>query len=263
MRATGGILGEIVRDTRLRVNADQALVPLPTLAERCRLLPRQDPARFRRALQQPRLTVIAEVKQASPSKGLIAADFPYLAIARDYEAGGAAAISVLTEPHFFRGSDRYLEEIAGAAHVPVLRKDFVVDGYQLYQARALGAAAVLLIAAVLDDDELAAYTELARELGLGTLVEAHTAAEADRAVACGADAVGLNNRDLTTFQVDLGTSLRLRDRLPTGTAAVSESGISSRAETVRLAAAGFDAVLVGETLMRSADRRAAIGALLP
>ena len=180
---------------------------------------------------------------------------------REYESLGASAISVLTEPRHFLGDDRYLEEIADAVSTPVLRKDFIIDEYQVYRAREIGASAVLLIASILNDRQLADYRELAESLGMSALVETHTADEVERAVSSGASVVGVNNRDLRTFRVDIGNSLRLRERIPDGVICVSESGISTPEDVRRLSDAGFDAVLVGDAFMRSPDRRALMEAM--
>ena len=216
---------------------------------------------FEVALGKPDMGFIAEVKRASPSKGLIAPDFPYLQIAREYEAAGAAAISCLTEPHWFQGRNEYLAEIAAAVNIPVLRKDFVVDEYMIYEAKALGAQAVLLICAILDDAQLAAYLGLCNELRLSALVEAHTAEEVERAVACGARVVGVNNRDLKTFTVDMEAARSLRDLVPAGVLFVSESGIRTAADVQAARDMRADAVLVGETLMRASDKRAKLAEL--
>ena len=216
---------------------------------------------FEGMLERPGVQVIAEVKRASPSKGLIAPDFPYLQIARDYEAAGAAAISCLTEPYWFQGRDEYLAEIAREVRIPVLRKDFVVDEYMVYQAKALGARAVLLICAILDDAQLSAYRQLADELQMSALVEAHTAEEVQRAVACGARVIGVNNRDLKTFNVDMAAARELRDMVPAHTLFVSESGVKSAADVEVARAMRADAVLVGETLMRAEDKRAKLAEL--
>lgn len=194
------------------------------------------------------------MKKASPSKGIIAEDFPYLDIARSYEAAGAEAMSVLTEPQWFLGSDRYLEEIARTVTTPCLRKDFVVDSYQIYQAKVLGASAVLLICSLLDAATLREYLELAHSLGLSALVETHDAAEIDSAQAAGARIIGINNRNLKDFSVDLTTAGQLRARIGTGALVVAESGVRGAADVEALAAGGADAVLVGEALMRSADK---------
>ena len=255
------ILDEIVEDTRRRVAFERTVRPFPEVIEGSRIRPRRTGFPFIKALEKEGLSLICEVKRASPSKGTIAEDFPYLEIAEEYRDAGADAISVLTEPHYFRGRDEYLEEIADSVDVPVLRKDFVVDEYQIYRAKELGASAVLLIAAVLDDRELEGYRELAESLGMDALVEAHTREEAERAVSSGAAIVGINNRDLSTFKVDLGNSVRLRDAIPDSVVAVSESGILSPEDARMLHEAGYDAVLVGEAFMRSPDRRALLASM--
>lgn len=252
------ILDTIVDDTRVRVNYERTVHPFPDVIEGSRIRPRRTGFPFARALEQDGMSFICEVKKASPSKGVISEDFPYLDIAKEYESMGASAISVLTEPRHFKGSDRYLEEIADTVNTPVLRKDFVIDEYQVYRAKEIGASAVLLIAAILDDRRLAQYRELAESLGMSALVEAHTAEEVERAVSSGASIIGVNNRDLATFQVDIGNSIRLRDRIPDGITCVSESGVKGHEEISRLRDAGYDAVLVGEAFMRSPDRRALI-----
>ena len=216
---------------------------------------------FERALKAEGISYICEVKKASPSKGVIAAEFPYLEIARSYEEAGAAAISCLTEPFYFQGQNDYLQEIAGIVTIPVLRKDFVVDPYMIYEAKILGASAVLLICAILTDEELEAYFRLADMLGMSALVEAHTGEEVKRAVNCGARIIGVNNRDLKTFEVDITTSIRLRPLIPAECIYVSESGIATPEDIARLADSGTDAVLIGETLMRSKDKAAMLKAL--
>jgi len=217
---------------------------------------------FAAALRTRRPAVIAEIKKASPSKGLIRADFDPIAIARAYAAGGAAAISVLTEERYFQGSARYLEAVRAAVEIPLLRKDFIFDRYQLLEARAWGADAALLIVAMLDDAALAELHRAGRELGLDMLVEAHTAEEARRAVAIGATLIGINNRDLRTFATSLETAERLRSIIPDGALAVAESGIDTPSDVARLRRAGYDAFLVGESLMRASDPGAALRALL-
>jgi indole-3-glycerol phosphate synthase len=213
------------------------------------------------------MAFICEVKKASPSKGLIAKtpqgapDFPYLQIALDYEAAGAAAISVLTEPEYFLGSDEYLREIAAAVNIPVLRKDFVVDEYQIYEAALLGAQAILLICALLETATLREYIKIAHSLGLSALVETHSAGEVQSALDAGARIIGINNRDLQTFNVDLATTGKLRKLIPAGIITVSESGISSPDDIKTLGGYGVDAVLIGETLMRSPDKKARLRVL--
>ena len=208
---------------------------------------------FKAALAAPGLSIIAELKQASPSKGLIAPDFEaiYLAKAREYEAGGAAAISCLTEPKFFLGSDEYLQNVRRAVELPILRKDFTVDEYQIYEAKNLGADAVLLICSLLSVAQLQEYLQQAHELGLSALVETHDASEVQAALAVGAEIIGVNNRNLKDFSVNPLNSLRLREEIPADKIFVAESGIQQASDTAGLKAAGVQAVLVGEALMRS------------
>lgn len=211
--------------------------------------------------KQREIQFICEVKKASPSKGLIAADFPYLQIAKDYEAAGASAISCLTEPYFFQGSDQYLEEIAREVRIPVLRKDFTVDEYMIYEAKILGASAVLLICAILDKVQLKAYLELSHSLGLSALVEAHDEAEVEMALESSAGIIGVNNRNLKTFEVDIYNSIRLRKLVPPEILFVSESGMKTPEDIAALRENGTDAVLIGETLMRSRDKKAMLDTL--
>ena len=249
------VLDDIIEDTRRRVTFERTIRPFPEVIEASRVRPRRTGFPFARALSAPGMSFICEVKRASPSKGIIATDFPYREIAMEYESIGASAISVLTEPHFFKGRDEYLEDIADTVSVPVLRKDFIIDEYQIYRAKEIGASAILLIASVLSDRQLENYRELAESMGMDALVEVHNGTEAERAVASGAEIIGINNRDLATFEVDIGNSLRLRDAIPDSVTAVSESGISSPEDIRMLSDAGFDAVLVGETFMRAPDRK--------
>ena len=215
---------------------------------------------FQAALAAPGLSVIAELKQASPSKGLIASDFEriYLDKARQYEEGGAAAISCLTEPKFFLGSDEYLRQVRAAVPPPILRKDFTVDEYQIYEAKCLGADAVLLICSLLSQGQLAEYLCQAHELGLSALVEAHDADEVGSALAAGAAIIGVNNRNLKDFSVNPLNSLRLREQIPAEKLFVAESGIAKASDCAGLKAAGVQAVLVGEALMRSPNPAAMI-----
>ena len=258
------ILNEIAQRTKERIEEQKFKVPLRELdaqqnsesakkaAEKTSCL---------EALKKPGMSYICEVKKASPSKGLIAADFPYLDIARDYEQAGASAISCLTEPFYFQGADRYLQEISQTVNIPVLRKDFTVDEYMIYQAKAFGASAVLLICAILDNSQLKAFGELAQDLGLDALVETHDEWEMDRALNLEAKIVGVNNRNLHDFTIDMGNSLRLRSMAPADTVFVSESGIKT-AEDIRILYENrVDAVLIGESLMRSTDKKAALAAL--
>lgn len=211
---------------------------------------------FAESLRQPGLNFICECKKASPSKGLIAPEFPFLEIAQAYERGGAAAISCLTEPDYFLGADRYLQEIAEHVSLPVLRKDFTISVYQIYEAKVLGADAILLICAILSQAELEEFRLAAESVGLDVLVETHDTAEIEMALKSGAQIIGINNRNLKDFTVDLGTCLNLRKEIPAGRISVAESGIRTEADIARLKAAGFNGVLIGETLMRSGDPEA-------
>ena len=249
------ILDQLADYARQRVEEAKRQTPLAEIKQQALALPKGD-FRFEKALAKPGLSFICECKKASPSKGLIAADFPYLQIAKEYEAAGADAISVLTEPKWFLGSDRYLEEIASAVSTPCLRKDFTVDDYMIYEAKLLGASAVLLLCAILDDAQLREYLALCDGLGLSALVEAHDEAEVDRALNAGARILGVNNRDLKNFTVDTENSRRLRARIPEDVLFVSESGVRTAEDVARLAAIGADAVLIGETLMRAPDKTA-------
>lgn len=210
---------------------------------------------FEKALQKPGVSFICECKKASPSKGLIAPEFPYLEIARGYEDAGADAVSVLTEPKWFLGSDTYLREIAAAVSIPCLRKDFTVDEYMIYEAKLLGASAVLLICSILSEAQIREYLAVCDTLGLSALLEAHDEAEVDMALAAGARIVGVNNRNLKDFTVDTENSRRLRERIPRKVLFVSESGVSGPEDVKKLGQIGADAVLVGEALMRALDKK--------
>jgi indole-3-glycerol phosphate synthase len=252
------ILDEIAGKTKLRVAAAKNAAPFDQVQKKALALAEKDVTAafpFELAIAAPGLSFICEVKKASPSKGIIAADFPYLQIALEYEAAGAAAVSVLTEPDYFLGSDQYLREIAAAISIPALRKDFVIDPYQIYEAKLLGAKAILLICALLDAQTLAEYIKIADKLGLSSLVEIHNEAEAEMAVRAGARIIGINNRDLKTFRVDLAVTARLRSLIPDGILAVAESGIKSPEDVRALNGISIDAVLVGESLMRAADKK--------
>lgn len=213
-------------------------------------------------LKMPGLSFICEIKKASPSKGIIAEDFPYLDIARDYEAGGAAAISCLTETHWFKGDIQYLREVAAAVKTPVLRKDFIVDACQIEEAAVAGASAILLIAAILTDEEIQKFLVLAHHFGLSVLSEAHDEEEIRRMADAGASIIGVNNRNLKDFTVDLTTAERLRPLLPRGAIYVAESGMMDEASIRRMKDAGADAVLIGEFLMRSGDRKGLLKKLI-
>ncbi len=259
-------LDRILTTTRATVAEAKARVPL---AELERLAAGHQPRGWAAALRRKAATgpaVIAEIKKASPSKGLIRADFDAARIARSYLAGGAAALSVLTDEPFFQGSLRNLELASSAVPLACLRKDFTVDEYQIAEARAHGGDAILLIAAALTNGELVRFSLAAHQFSLDVLVEVHTGEELDRVLGAlgetGADAIGVNNRNLKSFEVRLETSLELVERIPGGVVRVSESGLKEPQDLVRLRAAGFDAFLIGESLMRQSDPGAALEALL-
>ena len=251
------ILDQLAGHARERVAASKSAVPLEELRRQALSLPKGDFG-FEKALRKDGLSFICECKRASPSKGLIAPEYPYLQIALDYEAAGADCISVLTEPKWFLGSGRHLQEIARTASIPCLRKDFTVDEYMIYEAKNIGADAVLLICAILSPMQLSEYAGIARELGLSALVEAHDEREVKMALAADARIVGVNNRNLKDFTVDINNSVRLREMVPENILFVSESGMKTRQDIERLEQNGTNAVLIGETLMRSADKKAAL-----
>ena len=254
------ILEQLAAYARTRVEQAKAVRPLADVKAAALAQPKGDFA-FEKALAQPGVRFICECKRASPSKGLIAPVFPYLDIAIEYAAAGADAISVLTEPKWFLGSDEYLQQIAAAVPVPCLRKDFTVDEYMIYEAKLLGASAVLLICSLLDTETLHQYLGICDALGLSALVEAHDEQEIASAAAAGARVIGVNNRNLKNFTVDVTNSLALRQKAPPGVLFVAESGITSPSDVSALRAAGVDAVLVGEALMRAPDKAAALAAL--
>lgn len=258
------ILQRIAARTRESCAATRGTRAAAQIAQRARLVAAEEGPYyfpFERALEAPGMSFICECKKASPSKGLICPDFDPVAIARDYEDAGAAAVSVLTEPFFFEGDETYLRDVSAAVSIPTLRKDFVVDELMIYEAKLLGAAAVLLICAILDDDDLKRYVALCHELGLSALVEAYEPEEVPRALAAGARVVGVNNRDLRTFEVDFGRSIDLRPLVGPDRLFVSESGVETADDVARLREAGVDAVLIGETLMRAEDKRTKLAEL--
>lgn len=249
------ILDQLASHARERVAKAKTQIPLERIKQQAQALPKGTFA-FERALQGPEIAFICECKKASPSKGLIAPDFPYLQIAKDYASAGADCLSVLTEPKWFLGADQYLAEIASAVQIPCLRKDFTVDPYMIYQAKVLGASAVLLICAILSEAEIREYLALCDDLGLSALVEAHDEAEVAVALRSGARIVGVNNRNLRDFSVDTGNSRRLRELIPSDVLFVSESGVSTAEDVEALRQMGADAVLIGETLMRAPNKKA-------
>lgn len=254
------ILDELAAHARERSAAAQALHPLAEVKAAALALPKGGFA-FERALKKDDIAFICECKKASPSKGLIAHDFPYLQIAKDYAAAGADAISVLTEPKWFLGSDEYLRQIAAAVQIPCLRKDFTVNEYMIYEAKLLGASAVLLICSILSETQINEYIARCDELGLSALVEAHDEAEVAMALRAGARVIGVNNRNLKDFTVDTANSRRLRELIPRDVVFVSESGVQSAADVAALRVIGADAVLIGETLMRAPDKAAKLAEL--
>jgi len=254
------ILDQLAEHARQRVTAARAARPIEGVRREALAMPRGD-FPFEKALRGPSLAFICECKRASPSKGLIAPEFPWLDIAKAYEAAGAEAISVLTEPKWFLGSDDFLREIAAQVSCPCLRKDFTVDEYMLYQAKLLGASAALLICAILDGIRLRDYIQTCDGLGLSALVEIHDQAEAEMALKAGARIIGVNNRNLKDFTVDTDNSRRLRAMIPGSVLFVSESGVRDAGDVQVARELGADAVLVGEALMRAQDKRARLAEL--
>lgn len=254
------ILKEIAAYAVKRVQQAESKIPLEAIKEQALALPGKEFV-FEHALRKPEMSFICECKKASPSKGIIAEHFPYLKIAQEYEQAGADCISVLTEPKYFLGDDSYLQEIAQAVSVPCLRKDFVVAPYMIYEARVLGAAAVLLICSLLTEKELAEYLAICDSLGMSALVEVHNTAEISMAIHAGARIIGVNNRNLSDFSVDMANSSRLRELVPPEILFVAESGIKTAADVQALREIGADAVLIGELLMRAENRSAMLAEL--
>jgi indole-3-glycerol phosphate synthase len=253
------ILIRIVEHKKRELTAGtEPLSKLEKRAEECS----RDRRGFRAALQGRNPAIIAEIKKASPSKGLLSADFRPAKIAAEYEAGGAAALSVLTDAHFFQGSFADLEAARARVALPALRKDFTVDAYHVVEAAAHGADAILLIAAILTERQMRDFRELAARYGMDALVEVHDAQELEPAIASGAEIIGVNNRNLHTFEVTIETSLRLAEIIPDGVTRVTESGIHGRADIELLGAAGYKAFLIGEHLMRSGNPRQALHELV-
>ena len=255
------ILEEIANYARERVAADKLKVPLDvmkSLAEDSKL---GDGEKFLAALKRPELSFICELKKASPSKGIIAEDFPYVEIAHDYEAAGADCVSCLTEPKYFLGSDKIFCDVRAETSLPMLRKDFTVDDYQLYQAKVMGADAVLLICSILNTTTLEQFLKLCDELNLAALVETHNAKEIQASIEAGAQIIGVNNRNLKNFSVDFTNATRLRELIPPEKIYVAESGVKTSADVATLKKIGADAVLIGETLMRAIDKKSKLDEL--
>lgn len=285
------ILQKIVKSTKARVERDKSRISFSAIRERAENLykiqvessgessvnsPIKPPFAFEKALDSaqnsadstqdssdsaPQMRFICEVKKASPSKGIIAHDFPYLQIALDYERAGADCISCLTEPEFFCGADSYLREIAKRVKIPILRKDFIIDSYMIYQAKVLGADCVLLISEILGCEEMREFCDIAHSVGLSVLVESHSESALQNALNTNARLIGVNNRDLRDFKVDLQTSVRLKKLVPSNRIFVSESGIATHSDIALLQSSGINAVLIGETLMREKDKTKALNAL--
>ncbi|WP_195988416.1 indole-3-glycerol phosphate synthase TrpC [Clostridium sp. D53t1_180928_C8] len=255
------ILNEIVEKTRIRISERKDEKSLDTIMEEALQKQINNTFPFEKSLKNPDIAFICEVKKASPSKGIIAEEFSYLDIAKEYEEAGANAISVLTEPFYFKGKDIFLEEISKEVKVPILRKDFVIDEYMIYEAKILGASAVLLICSILDKDILKKYIDLANRLGMSALVEAHNEKEINMALSCGARIIGVNNRDLKNFTVDINNSVRLRRFVPTDIIFISESGIKTAEDIDVLKKNNVNAVLIGETLMKSKNKKKALDEL--
>jgi indole-3-glycerol phosphate synthase len=250
------ILNTIAAVTRERVDAAKQARPLNEIKAKALAMNADTGFPFEKAIAKDGISFICEVKKASPSKGLIAEKFPYVEIAKEYENAGADAISVLTEPFYFQGRDGYLTAIRKAVNIPLLRKDFVVDEYMVYEAKKIGADAILLICSILSKNQLQEYAGIANELGLSALVEAHDEREVEMAKSSGARIIGVNNRNLKDFTVDIDNSVRLRKLVPDEILFVSESGMKTRADIERLENNHTNAVLIGETFMRSTDKAA-------
>ena len=247
------ILDKLAEHAKERVAEAKQNISLSEICRMAMSMPKGDFA-FENALRSEDISFICECKKASPSKGLIAEDFPYLQIAKDYEAAGADCISVLTEPKWFLGSNAYLKEIAASVNIPCLRKDFTVDAYMIYEAKTLGASAVLLIVSLLSETQLREYIKICDELGMSALVEIHDEKEALTAINAGARLIGVNNRNLKDFSVDTENSRRLRNLIPRNILFVSESGVKTASDVQTLREIGADAVLVGETLMKAENK---------
>ncbi|MCL1990394.1 MAG: indole-3-glycerol phosphate synthase TrpC [Defluviitaleaceae bacterium] len=253
------ILQEIASKTKARVAKSKTTLPLAQLIKLAEQT--KQPPSFKAALKQPNLSFICEVKKASPSKGVIAPDFKPLDIAKTYEQVGARAISVLTEPFYFQGADAYLKEIAEHVKIPLLRKDFIVDEYMIYEAKVLGASAILLIVSLLDQTALTRYLNVAHDIGLDVLVEVHSEAEAELALQVPTRIIGVNHRNLSDFTMDMTLSEKIKKQVPAGCVFVAESGLHTGADIHAMRVIGADAVLIGESFMRHPDKAAKMAEL--
>lgn len=254
------ILDKLADYARERVETSKKNISLEEMKEQALKLPKGN-FEFENALKKKDIAFICECKKASPSKGIIAEDFPYLQIAKEYEKAGADCISVLTEPKWFLGSDEYLKEIANSVSIPCIRKDFTVDEYMIYEAKVLGASAVLLICSILSEDKIKEYIKICDSLGISALVEAHDENEVKMALNAGARIIGVNNRNLKDFSVDTDNSKKLRSLIPGNVVFVSESGVQNTDDVAKLREIGASAVLIGETLMRAEDKTAKLAEL--
>jgi indole-3-glycerol phosphate synthase len=248
------MLKKLADSTKIRVEKEKKITPLESVKEQALSLPKGN-FEFEKALAKDGISFICEVKKASPSKGIIAEHFPYVDIAKEYEAAGADCISVLTEPEYFKGDKKYLKEISESVKTPLIRKDFVIDEYMIYDAKVHGASCVLLICSLLDSDTIKKYISICDSLGMSALVEAHDEDEIKSAINAGARIIGVNNRDLKTFTVDIHNSIRLRKLVPSNILFVAESGIKTREDITELLSANVNAVLIGETFMRADNKK--------
>lgn len=249
------ILDDIVAKQKIRIEHEKKEKSIEILKQEVLTLPLSENFFFEDSLKNKDFAFICEIKKASPSKGIIVEEFPYTEIAQEYEQAGAAAISVLTEPNFFKGNDIFLKDVADIVNIPVLRKDFIIDEYQIYQAKLIGADAILLICAILDETTLNKFLNIAKSLKLSCLVETHNEDEIKKALNSGAGIIGINNRDLKTFTVDINTSLKLRKLIPDNKILISESGIKTAQDIKMLKNAGFNGALIGESMMLSKDKK--------
>ena len=248
------ILDQLVEATKVRIEKEKKEIPLEIVKEKALKMEKGDFA-FEKAIKEGDISFICEVKKASPSKGVIAEDFPYVQIAKDYEEAGANCISVLTEPDYFKGDKKYLKEISEQVSIPIIRKDFVIDEYMIYDGKIHGASCVLLICSILNRDTIKKYINICDDLGISALVEAHDENEIKMAIDAGARMIGVNNRDLKTFTVDIGNSERLRKLVPDDILFIAESGIKTNKDIKRLRDANVNGVLIGEAFMRAADKK--------
>lgn len=248
------ILDQLVEATKVRIEKEKKEIPLEIVKEKALKMEKGDFA-FEKAIKEGDISFICEVKKASPSKGVIAEDFPYVQIAKDYEEAGVNCISVLTEPDYFKGDKKYLKEISEQVSIPIIRKDFVIDEYMIYDGKIHGASCVLLICSILNRDTIKKYINICDDLGISALVEAHDENEIKMAIDAGARMIGVNNRDLKTFTVDIGNSERLRKLVPDDILFIAESGIKTNKDIKRLRDANVNGVLIGEAFMRAADKK--------